>query len=128
MKVVRVKTKNIYNVLKTWWVKHNFTPVSPAMLPEYSFVNVLPDGRYSHSVCFYNTDSYLAWVGWQVSNPDIKVKGGLLHLMRGVEEYAKQSGYKMLFTTSNTPPVQSVMKDLNYITGDINVNHYLKLI
>lgn len=127
-KTVIFRTEDFYNTMVDWWKAHSFTPVSPSMLPEHTFV--IYDGDIpTHSMCFYNTDSNLAWVGWQLRNPNTtkeQSKGKLKQLFAEIEEYSKSLGYHVLFTTSNTPSVEKVMIDNDFIKGDIGVNHYIK--
>ncbi len=129
MKVILKLTKDIYNELIIPWSNgNNFIAPVQAMLPKYCLLNVNGD-IYTHIVAFYNTDSGLAWIGWELSNPKIHKdmkEGGLENLINGAIEYAKKSGYKLLFTTSNTPPVEHALKSIGFSIGDKNVKHYLK--
>lgn len=130
MEVVQVKTEEIYNMLKDWWVGNNFQVVSPSILPNTTFICYNGNGEPTYAMCFYHTDSKLCWVGWQIKNPDksISKEGCFEFLFKGVEEYAKQEGYHILFTTSNTPPVEKVLSESGFSIGDTDVNHYLKVI
>ena len=132
--VVKVRTKDFYPTMLKWCEGHSFPEISPSVLPEYTLV--ICDNKGDHktllySVCFYNTDSNLAWLGWELSNPDASKEdkeGALNELLKGAEKYAKSLGYQVVFTTSNTKPVVNSLKELNYKEGDTNVNHYLKIL
>jgi|14_taG_2_1085336.scaffolds.fasta_scaffold129170_2 hypothetical protein len=131
MKVNLIKTKDFYSTMKDWCEGHNFPHISPSMLPDTTFICYNDKGEQAYSICFYNTDSGIAWIGWELSNPKLSKEdkeGCFDYLIEKVEEYSKLSGYHIVFTTSNTPPVEDLLKGRNYSTGDVNVNHYLKFI
>lgn len=131
MEVRLLKTKGFYPTMKKWWDGHGFPCVDIYLLPEYTFVCFIRHSVPIYSMCFYNTDSNIAWVGWQISNPDIDMelkKGGLKLLFEEVEKYAIYNNYKALFTTSKHLSVEKTLKDVGYSLGDNNVNHYLKII
>lgn len=128
--VKKIKTKDFYPTMVQWWKGNNFNVVSPSLLPEYTFV-VYNGETATYSMCFYNTDSNLAWLGWQLKNPKTtkeQRKGNLKELFTFIQKYAKSLNYQIIFTTSNTKPVEDVMLDLDYLIGDTNVKHYLKII
>jgi hypothetical protein len=129
IKVKRFLTKDFYPTMVEWWKGNDFQIVSPSMLPEFTFVSYNNEGTPTYSMCFYNTDSNLAWIGWQLKNPIVEKEnriGNLKCLFQHVEQYAKTLGYHILFTTSNTKPVENIMQGLGYGIGDVNVKHYLK--
>lgn len=130
MDVKQIKTENIYEMLKDWWLGNNFPVVSPSMLPETTFVCYNDEGIPVYAMCFYHTDSKLCWIGWQIKNPDktVDTEGCFEYLFESVEDYSKQCGYHVMFTTSNTPPVEKELKNQGYSSGDTNVNHYIKII
>lgn len=131
MKVVKKLTEDFYPQMLDWWKGQGFTPVSPSMLPEYTFVCLNDEGTPIYSMCFYNTDSNMCWIGWQLGNPYVSVEdrsGGFKFLFEEVERYSISVGYQVMFTTSKTPVVQAMLKGSGYIEGDTNVNHYLKII
>lgn len=131
MEVKLIKTETFYEVMKSWWDGHGFSYVSPSMLPENTFVCFNNAKIPVYSMCFYNTDSNLCWIGWQLSNPHVskeEKKGCFSFLFDEVEKYAKEVGYHCLFTTSNTPAVEEVLQNKVFKQGDINVNHYIKII
>ena len=130
--ITRVKTSEFYPRMKDRCKAYSFPEVSPNMLPEYTLI--ISDRGTDvelYSVCFYNTDSNLAWLGWELGNheaPKELKEGALTELIEASGEYAKQLGYKILFTTSNTKPVIKSLRGLGFIEGDTDVNHYLKLL
>lgn len=130
MKVKYTKTEDFYPVMKTWWKEREFTEVSPSILPEGTFV-CHDDSDNLYSICFYHTDSHLAWVGWPISNPFIskeRKEGAFKFLFDEVERYAREAGYHCLFTTTPLPVVKSVLEECGYKLGDEKVDHYLKVL
>lgn len=128
MIVKKVITKDFYSTMVDWCKGNNFKNISPAVLPEYTFV-IFKEDIPIYSTCFYNTDSNLAWIGWELKNPHTTKKqreGGLKVLINHIGIYAKSLGYQILFTTSNTKPVENTMLQLGFEVGDVNVKHYIK--
>lgn len=131
MKVKLVRTQDFYSTMCEWWDGHNFTRVSPSLMPMNTFVCYNDEGKEIYSTCFYNTDSNLCWLGWQISNPRTtkeERKGGLGHLLNEVGEYAKGEGYQVIFTTTPDIRVQTKLTELGYVVGDSNVTHLTKTI
>lgn len=130
MKVEQKLTKEIYEMMKDWWLGNNFQVVSPSLLPQTTFVCYNDSDVPIYTMCFYHTDSNLCWVGWQLKNPDESVDkaGGLEYLFEAMEKYAKLQEYQVMFTTSNTPPVEKTMLNRNFGVGDKNVHHYIKIL
>mgnify|MGYP000920103220 CR=1 FL=1 len=129
--VKKIETKDFYPTMVEWWKGNNFNVVTPSLLPQYTYVVLNDNDIPTYSMCFYNTDSHLAWIGWQLKNPDVDKKdsvGNLSFLFEQVEKEAKALGYHLLFTTSNTKPVEDVMIDLGYNVGDTGVKHYSKVL
>lgn len=130
MTVKRINTQELYPILQSWWDGHNFPHVSPSILPEYNFVCYNED-KPVYSISFYNTDSNLVWLGFPVSNPYVENtdrRGCFKHLIEGVEEYAKELNYQVLFTTSDHPYMDRILKDNKFNLSDNRVNHYMKII
>ena len=130
MKVKLIKTEEFYPTMVEWWKGHNFPVVSPSILPNTSLVCYNDEDEETYSLCIYNTDSNLCWVGWEISNPNLSKEskeGCLSFLFKKAEEYAKYLGYQVIFTTSVNDSIEKVLLENNYFTkGDRNTNHYLK--
>lgn len=130
MEVKLVSTKEFYPTMEKWWDGHNMPHVSPSILPNNTFI-VYNNSKPIYSMCFYNTDSNLAWVGWQLSNPEVNKedkKGCFSFLFTEVEKYARMVGYQVIFTTSNTPSVVKILNEREFIVGDNSVKHYTKIL
>ena len=128
MKVVRLETKDFYDTMTIWWEAHSFPTIDIDVLPKYTFVCYV-GGYPVYSCCLYETDSKLAWVAWQISNTSIPYHmkaGGLEYLFHEIGVYAKEKGFKVLFTTSGTPSVIEALESQCFSKGDENVKHYIK--
>ena len=137
MKVKQFKTEEFYETVVKWWNNHKILhkgeiisyPAYPiSILPQTVFV--VSDDEYDlYCVFFYATDSALAWIAYPTSNvesPKENREGALEFLFKGVEKYARENNYFLLFTTS---PVESVQKSLlsaDFEVGDEQVNQYYK--
>lgn len=131
-KVKLIRTEDFYPTMVEWWKARDFVEVSPSILPQRTFVVYDSDsGTELYSVCFYTTDSFLVWIGWPIGNPAAskeEKEGAFKFLFDEVERYAKECGFHVLFTTTDTPPVRKILEQCNYKIGDENVTHYLKVI
>ena len=131
MEVRIVNTKDFYDTMVEWWEGQGFPVVSPSLMPENTFVCYSSDNTPIYSCCFYNTDSNLCWLAWQIANPSAtkeQKKGGLLDLFKEIEKYAAYVGYQVVFTTSHTPSVEAKLLERKFHVGDEGVNHYIKLL
>lgn len=130
MTVKSILTEDFYGTLKLWWEEHKFPTLDISFLPEQFFVCY--NGHVAtHAMCVYQTDSGLCWTAFPTSNPLIShetKQGGLDVLMEGVTRYAKEEGYKYIFTTSPVKRVQEALVASGFNLGDENVNHYIKII
>jgi len=119
-------TMDFYPTMVKWWQGHDFPPVPLIFLPEKVFIyNNGTDDTYCCTM--YKTDSLLAWVAWQISNPYIvSKKNELKEVFLSIEEYAKELGYKLLLTTSKHTTVIDQLTTTGFTMGDDGVNHYLK--
>jgi len=129
MKVFKYNTIEFYDTMCEWCKGHNFPEVSLSLMPKNIFVCHSDKGEPIYSICFYYTDSRLCWIGWPVSNPSANKedkKGGLEFLINKVNKFAKDEGFKVVFTTSNTRAVESALLNSGYGVGDTEVKHYLK--
>jgi hypothetical protein len=131
MQVKKIKTEDFYPTMQKWWDGNKETHVSPSMLPESTFVCFNDKDVPTYSMCFYNTDSNLCWIGWQLVNPEVKKedkKGCFRYLFEEIEKYARYVGYHVIFTTSKTPSVMGTLESIKFTKGDADVNHYTKIL
>ena len=119
---------DFYVVMDKWWKEHNFPSMPLDILPQKVFI--YNNGSEDTYCCtMYETDSLLAWVAWQISNPNVKSnKDELKDIFDAMTVYAKNLGYKLLFTTTKQKTVTDKLLESGFNIGDDNVNHYLKSI
>jgi len=128
MEVKIVKTKDFYDTMCLWWDGHGFPRVNPSILPENTFV-CYNNGKPIYSTCFYNTDSYLCWIGWQIVDPEATKedkKGGLRSISLAIETYAKSAGYEVVFTTTPHEGIKKTLTSIGYSVKDSGVDHLIK--
>ena len=128
MKIEIRKSDSFYPTLKSWWVEHDFPEIVKEVLPQDVIV-VVKEHTAIYAAAFYHTDSALCWIAFPTSNPFASKKakkGGLEALISAAEEYAKECGYKVIFTTSGTKAIENVLVDSDFSLGDVKVNQYLK--
>jgi hypothetical protein len=135
MEVRREKTKDFYETVSNWWRGHSLPyegktvsfPVIPeVILPENVFV-LSEKGVDLYSVFFYQTDSALGYLAYPARNPKYPKKEGALPLLfKKVEEYAREKGFFLLFTTSPIANVQDALLESGFVEGDIQVTQYFK--
>lgn len=129
MKVKLINTEEVYDMINGWLNGHKLPSLPKTILPKSTFVCYNDKDTPVYSMCFYNTDSDLCWIGFQVSNPEVskeKTKGGFDLLFKSAEEYARHLGYKLMLTTSSTPSVIGALSNNGFVEGDTGVNQYLK--
>lgn len=114
--------------MDSWWIGHKFPSIPLDVLPKKVFIyNNGVDDTYCCTM--YETDSLLAWVAWQISNPNIESnKDELNDIFKVMTLYAKNLGYKLLFTTSKHTTVINSLLDNEFALGDDKVDHYFKTI
>ena len=127
MTAVRIEyVIDFYQEMSKWWLSHGWKPLPLESLPEKVFI-LSRDGLDAYCCTLYQTDSDFAVLAWQISNKEAKrEKGDLKKLFLYMEEYAKATGVKIIFTTSGTDSVISELSEAGYQVGDTNINQYIK--
>jgi len=128
MEVEIFKTEDVYPQMIDWFKGHNFPIIDRESLPEHTFVCFSDDNDPIYSVCFYKTDSRLAWIGWELSDPHLsksKKEGGLTYLLKEVCKYAKELGYQTIITTSGSYSVKKSLEESEFKLADKNINQYM---
>lgn len=123
--ILRRTVKTDYSKLAQWWESHTQTPLHADMVSMYGWV---VEGV---AACFLYPalGSKIAWMGWPISNPESskETRDEALDLIFDtIHKDAQTMGYRIMLTTSNTPPVQTRLEKHGYSLGDKDVNHYWK--
>lgn len=130
-KVIKYKTEDLYEQIHEWCRGNSFPEVTLGLLPPTTFVCFNHNDEPIYSICYYNTDSNIAWLGWELGNPNVKHKdkiGGLDFLIEEVSKYSKESGYRFIQTISGTKSVINSLLNNNFIVADENINQYFKIL
>lgn len=80
---------------------------------------------------FWRTNSAFCIIGFPFANPYISKEdkeGGMVALFEGIAKLAKQAGFRMIFTTSDTPPVEEALQQAGFLLGDMKVNQYFGIL
>lgn len=112
-----------YEELFKWWSKHNWTPLSPDLLPETGYI------VEGYACCFlYKTDSKICWMGWPISNPetDKELRSQALDLIiKELKQKAVDLDYKIIITTTNLEYLGDRYEKHNFVEGDKNITQYI---
>lgn len=128
MTQVRVeKVEDFYKTMVKWWKQHDWKPLSINALPEKVFI-IKRDNIDLYCCTLYETDSAFGIIAFQISNKEAtnRKEGDLKMLFFAIEDYARDRGIEILFTTSSSPNVENELIDSGYILGDTNVNQYTR--
>jgi hypothetical protein len=82
-----------------------------------------------YSCFFWNTNSTFGVIGFPLSNPHVPYKdkeGGLEFLFEEISRFAKEGGYEIIWTTSDTPRVIENMIESGFKVADTKVDQYYK--
>lgn len=115
--------------MEEWGEQRGF-PIPPkTFLPQTTVVAYDELGEPVYSVCLYKTDSDVAWIGWQLSNPikdkEVRQKSFLI-ILEHIERFLEMQDYKHIITTTGTPPVEVGLSASGYMKADTNINQYIK--
>lgn len=80
---------------------------------------------------FWGTNSTFCVIGFPFASPytDKKTREGCLQgLFEGISRMAKDAGFKLIWTTSSTPPVEKALTGSGFQSGDQRVNQYIKVL
>jgi hypothetical protein len=121
-----LNTQTIIPTLTAWAEGNKFPMEFVNILPAKTLV-VFNEDIPVYAVGIYDTSSPVCWMGFVIANPATtkeQRKGGLRFITEEAINYAKYNGYKLMFTTSNTPSIEAKLKECGFIEGDTNVNQY----
>ena len=128
LKVRLVNRSKFYSTYCEWCKLLDFPIVAVSVLPKECLV-CSKDGIDIYSVWLYKTNSCLLWLAWPLTNreaPKELKAGGLDFLFAEAEKFAKERGFTVLFTTSNTERVIDSLIENKFQVGDVNVNQFFK--
>lgn len=127
----KLSKEEFYPVYDQWCVLHGFAVINKDWLPENAFVCYTAANEPIYCIWGWHSDSKVFWTGFPASNLTIPFEDrntGLDFLLNYIGEYAKNEGYATVFTTSGTDAVIKSLTNNNFLTGDIGINHYFKIL
>lgn len=124
----RIENKTaFYPLFQEWCHKRDFPCI---LLEQIDMVFVCySKGIPVYSCFFWRTPSTFSVIGFPFSDKDVPYEdkeGGLSFLFNHIAHYAKVSGFKMIWTTSDTPKVIESMLESGFGVADTKVDQYYK--
>jgi predicted GNAT family acetyltransferase len=117
-----------YEQLSQWWNYYpQWQPPHPKMLSKKGWVGVV-DGKRSAACWQYATDSCIAWIEFIVGNPFVSKEMRGLGIDACVQRAiidAKESGFSVIFTSSNHKKLIERLKRNEFVQGDTEVTQLI---
>lgn len=126
-KVTLEPKEAFYPTYENWCAMRNF-PCIPIRQIDSVFVCFKGDVAI-YSCFFWNTNSTFCVIGFPFSNPHVKYedkKGGLEFMFEEMSKVAKDGGYEIMWTTSDTGRVIEGMTGAGFKVADTKVDQYYK--
>lgn len=125
---VTVEPKELfYPTYENWCAAREFPAIK---ISQIDSVFVCFKGDVAIYSCFFwNTNSAFCVIGFPLSNPHIKYEekqGGLKFMFDEIARIAKEGGYEIIWTTSDTERVIESMVESGFKTADVKVDQYYK--
>lgn len=128
-KVRVINKEEFYPIYVKWSEHYNF---SPRYLDEIdTVIACYKDDVLTYTCFFWHTNSTFCVIGFPFANPEAnkgQKRGCLRRLLDGVAALALEAGFRVMWTTSDTPPVESALLESGFIAGDARVNQYVKVL
>lgn len=121
--------ENHYETICKWWTDYKWTQLPLEALPKTGIV-VKYDNDMVCAGFLYKTDSCIAWPEFFVSNPHFREKGfreaALTMLLKKLLEAAKESGFKICFSSVNNYRLRKRLKDVGFELLESNMCNMIK--
>lgn len=124
MQIREFDFKNDYHVICKWWRDHNWMCVPKDCLPK--------TGYMIDNVCagfLYKTDSKIAWMEYIISNKDSNKderNQGLDMLITKISDVAKESDYKILYTSVMHPKLIERYNKHEFVVTDKDMSNMIR--
>jgi hypothetical protein len=121
---IREFNKIDYYLICEWWTAHKWNAPSYLMLPKTGFI--------IEGLCagfLYKTDSEIAWLEFVISNPksDKELRNEALNiLIEKLINEAKQSGFKVIFTSVEHTKLIDRYKNHGFVETDKSMTNMIK--
>lgn len=101
---VRLMTKEDYPMIASWWHRHNMGGCPPYDVypEESSFILTKNDVPVLNTVLLLLNTKRMCWQEGLISDPDFQENRAeaVVFLQKHVDQFAKEKGYKTIFTLS----------------------------
>lgn len=126
-----VKTRDeMYETLVEWWLDWGFPSLPYQSLPN-TICTVSDEEGLLYAIPLYLTDSDICWIGFPTGNKKAskeRKEMALEELMYFTQGFAKNRGYGLILTTSDTPKLMKLFKQFDFVESDQGTNFYTKRI
>lgn len=134
MEVRYLNDSDYDETLVSWWKAWRWTAPSKEMLPQDGMGGIMvKDGDVDVCAGFiYFTNSKTAWLEYVVSNPEYKDrekrKEALELLINVLSLFAKDKGYKYIYTSLKNKPLMERYESCGFIYGSNNCQEMVKVL
>lgn len=120
---IRSIQESDWEMLQNWWKAWGWPEMSKDLLPLNGLGGLIVEKENKPIAAgfLYLTNSKVAWTEWIVSDPDYREddrKECLTMLVRGLEEVAVSTGYKIVLSVGRNKGLLNIHKELGYTVDE----------
>ncbi len=120
---IRSIQESDWEMLQNWWKAWGWPEMSKDLLPLNGLGGLIVEKENKPIAAgfLYLTNSKVAWTEWIVSDPDYREddrKDCLTMLVRGLEEVAVSTGYKIVLSVGRNKGLLNIHKELGYTVDE----------
>lgn len=120
---IRSIQESDWEMLQNWWKAWGWPEMSKDLLPLNGLGGLIVEKESKPIAAgfLYLTNSKVAWTEWIVSDPDYREddrKDCLTMLVRGLEEVAVSTGYKIVLSVGRNKGLLNIHKELGYTVDE----------
>lgn len=122
-------SKPLHGVLARWWDAHSWPVIPHDALPSTGMIACAEE-----PVCaafLYKTDSSIAWMEWFISDPQAEkrhVSIGLDMIIEELSAFAKEQGFKTIFTSMHHRGLIRRLERHGFKTQDTDVTQLMRIL
>ena len=131
MEIKKYEEETHYKLIRSWWIEREGAAPQSDMLSSHGWISFINKRPIAALWLFPILNSKVAWVGWPIARLDsskLERNLALEQVFGIIEREAQKMGYKYIWTTSGTPPVQDRLLDRGYVKGDSDISQYWKVV
>lgn len=120
---IRSIQESDWEMLQLWWKAWGWPEMSKDLLPLNGLGGLIVEKQNKPIAAgfLYLTNSKVAWTEWIVSDPDYREDDrveSLTMLVRGLEEVAVSTGYKIVLSVGRNKGLLNIHKELGYTVDE----------